>query len=44
MQEMRPTLERERARQFARAIVGAVLLILVMGLWACLWVPPSPIF
>jgi len=41
---MRETLEREGTGRVARAIVGIVLLILVAGVWACLWVPPWPIF
>ena len=28
----------------ARAIAGIALLILIAGIWACLWVPPWPIF
>ena len=30
--------------QVARVVVGIVLFILVIGIWVCLWVPPSPIF
>jgi hypothetical protein len=41
---MRETLERGRTGGVARAIVGIVLLILIAGVWACLWVPPWPIF
>jgi hypothetical protein len=41
---MQGTLEREGTGGVARAIVGIVLLILVAGVWACLWVPPWPIF
>ena len=41
---MRETLERERTGGVAHAIVGIVLLILIAGVWACLWVPPWPIF
>jgi len=44
MQEVKRTLGKERTSEIARVIVGIVLLILVTGLWACLWVPPSPIF
>jgi hypothetical protein len=36
-------MEGESAHEFARAILGIVLLALVMGLWAYLWVPPSPV-
>jgi hypothetical protein len=28
--------------QVGLVIVGLVLLLLITGLWACLWVPPSP--
>ena len=28
----------------AHAIIGIALLILLAGMWACLWVPPWPIF
>ncbi len=31
----------QKAREIARGIVGIVLFILVIGAWACLWVPPS---
>jgi hypothetical protein len=41
---MQGTLEREGTGGVARAIVGIVLLILIAGVWACLWVPPWPIF
>lgn len=33
-----------RMSEVARLIVGVVLLMLVIGLWVCLWVPPLPIF
>jgi len=35
---------KERMSQVARVVVGIVLFILVIGIWVCLWVPPSPIF
>ena len=41
---MQGTLEREGTGGVARAIVGIILLILIAGFWACLWVPPWPIF
>jgi hypothetical protein len=44
MQEMRWTPGKGRMSGVARAIVGVALFILVTGIWACLWVPPSPIF
>ena len=37
-------LERGARLQVARATVGIALLILVLGIWACLWVPPWPVF
>jgi hypothetical protein len=37
-------MEGERANEFARVILGVVLFTLVMGLWAYLWVPSSPVF
>ena len=40
MRTRRWTLGKERMREIARVIVGIVLLILVIGTWACLWVPP----
>ena len=27
-----------------RMVLGIVLFALVIGLWVCLWVPPSPVF
>ena len=36
--------EGTRTSGVARAIVGAALLVLIAGIWACLWVPPWPIF
>lgn len=30
----------QKARKVARGIVGIALFILVIGAWACLWVPP----
>jgi hypothetical protein len=44
MQEMRWTPGKGRMSGVVRVIVGVVLFILVTGIWACLWVPPSPIF
>jgi type II secretory pathway component PulM len=38
------TSGRERMSEIARMIVGITLLVLVVGIWVCLWVPPSPIF
>ena len=44
MQEMRWTPEKESTSEMAQVIVGVVLFILLTGIWACLWVPPPPIF
>lgn len=44
MQGMRHTPEKETASEVAQVIVGVVLFILLTGIWACLWVPPPPIF
>ncbi len=34
----------EKMGRVAQLIVGVVLFVLVIGIWACLWVPPSPAF
>lgn len=44
MQETRYTPEKERTSEVAQVVVGIVLIILVIGFWAYLWVPPPPIF
>ena len=36
--------ERGARLQVARVTVGIALLIIVLGIWACLWVPPWPVF
>jgi hypothetical protein len=41
MQQAKWTVRGQSAGALARVIAGIVLLILVIGLWACLWVPPS---
>jgi hypothetical protein len=41
MQEMKWAMRRKGARGLTRAVVGIVLLALLVGLWAYLWVPPS---
>ena len=30
--------------RIAHAILGIILILLLTGLWAYLWVPPTPIF
>ena len=32
----------DAVRVTMRVIVGIILLIVVSGIWACLWVPPLP--
>ena len=44
MQGTRWTPEREGMGEVAQIIVALVLFILLVGIWACLWVPPPPIF
>ena len=44
MQGTRYTPGKERKSETAQVIVGVVLFILLTGIWACLWVPPPPIF
>jgi hypothetical protein len=31
----------EMIREALRVLVGIALLILLVGIWACLWVPPT---
>jgi hypothetical protein len=33
--------ERGAMHEVVRAVMGIVLFILVTGVWACLWIPPS---
>ena len=44
MQETGKARTAGRTIQVARATLGIILLILLAGMWACLWVPPWPIF
>jgi hypothetical protein len=41
MQEGEWMSERETVHQVIRAVMGIVLFMLVTGVWACLWIPPS---
>jgi hypothetical protein len=41
MQESKQATIRRNTGQLTRVTVGIVLLVLLLGLWACLWVPPS---
>jgi len=43
MQRIKSTRRVERISEMTPLILGILLLILLTGLWACLWVPPSPI-
>jgi hypothetical protein len=40
VQEMSWTPGREVMRQAVRVVMGIALLMLVSGIWVCLWVPP----
>jgi hypothetical protein len=44
MQEMELTARRTAVVEIARILVGFALLVLVVGVWVCLWVPPTPSF
>jgi hypothetical protein len=41
MQEAKWTMQEENTGGLAQVAVGIILLVLLIGLWACLWVPPS---
>jgi hypothetical protein len=41
MQEVKWTIQKENAGGLTRVTIGIILLVLLIGLWACLWVPPS---
>jgi hypothetical protein len=41
MQEAKWAMRRKSTAGLTRATVGIILLVLLIGLWACLWVPPS---
>ena len=40
MQEAKWTMQRGNTRELIRVAVGIILLVLLIGLWVCLWVPP----
>ena len=40
VEEMSWTPESEIMHQTVRVVMGIALLILVSGIWVCLWVPP----
>jgi hypothetical protein len=44
MQTTPSTWRRKGKSEAARGVLGIVLFVLLMGLWAYLWVPPLPIF
>jgi hypothetical protein len=44
MHEMELTAGKTEIGEIARILVGAALLVLVVGIWVCLWVPPMPSF
>jgi hypothetical protein len=41
VQETRWALRRELLRGVFRAVMGVALTMLTVGVWVCLWVPPS---
>jgi hypothetical protein len=41
MQTGKRMSERETMQEVVRALMGIVLFMLVTGVWACLWIPPS---
>jgi hypothetical protein len=44
MQEMELTAGKTGIGEIVRILVGVALLVLVVGIWVCLWVPPTPPF
>jgi hypothetical protein len=34
-------MQKENTVRLARVTVGITLIVLLIGLWVCLWVPPS---
>jgi len=44
MQEIRWSSGREYANEVVRILFGVMLFILVIGIWAYLWVPPLGLF
>ena len=40
VQEVKWTIRRENAGGLIRMAIGIILFALLIGLWACLWVPP----
>jgi hypothetical protein len=44
MHEMELTAGKTGIGEIARILVGVALLVLVVGIWVCLWVPPTPSF
>lgn len=41
MQEAKWAIRRKNGGGLTRVTVGIILFVLLIGLWACLWVPPS---
>jgi hypothetical protein len=41
MREAKWTIQGKNTGRLAQAVIGIVLFVLLIGLWACLWVPPS---
>jgi hypothetical protein len=44
MQEMKLTTGKTGVGEITRILVGVTLLVMVIGIWVCLWVPPTPSF
>ena len=44
MPEIELTAGKTGIGEIARILVGATLLVIVIGIWVCLWVPPTPPF
>jgi hypothetical protein len=44
MQKIALTSGETGVGEIARILAGVVLLVLVIGIWVCLWVPPTPPF
>jgi hypothetical protein len=44
MQKMGLIAGKTGVGEIARILVGVTLLVLVVGVWVCLWVPPAPPF
>jgi 4-amino-4-deoxy-L-arabinose transferase-like glycosyltransferase len=41
MQKAKWAMQGKSTKRLVQAAIGIILLVLLIGLWACLWVPPS---